>query len=63
MLPPSGPVTITQSPGLAPDRRTGPRGVASPNTVTETTSRPAQLFVSPPTSGTSKASATSRRPR
>ena len=57
MLPPSGPVTITQSPTLAPDRSTGPRSVASPSTVTEMASGPSQLFVSPPTSGTPNASA------
>ncbi len=35
MLPPSGPVTNSQSPGFAPARVTGPRPVASPSTVTE----------------------------
>ena len=62
MLPPHGPVTNTQSPGRAPLRVTGPRPVASPSRVTETTSPPAQVFVSPPTIETSNASATSRRP-
>ena len=63
MLPPSGPVTSSQSPGRAPLRRTGPGGTASPRSVTEMTSGPSQLLVSPPTRAVSKASARSRRPR
>ncbi len=63
MLPPSGPVTNSQSPGRAPPRVTGPRAVASPSAVTDTTSFPSQLLVSPPTSATPNASATSRSPK
>src|SRR5436189_283652 len=63
MLPPSGPVTSSQSPTRAPFRRIGPAGTTSPITVTEITSGPSQPLVSPPTSAVSKASATSRSPR
>ena len=53
MLPPSGPETKSQSPGFAPLRRTGPRPVGVPSTVSEITRGPSQLFVSPPANGSS----------
>ena len=62
-LPPSAPVTSNQSPGFAPDRGTGPRSVASPNIVTEMASGWFHVMASPPTIGTSKASAASHNPR
>ena len=62
-LPPSGPVTRIASPGLAPERRTAPRAVAWPSTVTVTTSGPSQALVSPPTRSTPNRSASADIPR
>ncbi len=56
-LPPSGPVTRIASPGLGARRRTAPRSVASPSTVTLITSGPSQALVSPPTRSTPNRSA------
>ena len=52
MLPPKSPVTMIQSPALAPLRRTGPLPVGCPRSVTLSTSGPFHEFVSPPAMAT-----------
>jgi len=50
-------------PGLRPAARDRPRAAISPITVTEMTSFPSQLLVSPPTIAMPNRSATSRSPK